>query len=151
MDFVISEGFISRRKKRITYLTVFLILLPVGFEYLSSEETFNWKVFAITEAIVLFFGCLPQVNDLRKIIKNVKNHNLNVSSKGFSFVDYGVETIITWDLVTHVELKRKGNKFKKFLVVTEDAGKMDLLDYSDLEGLALEIKRHIGLDRVKER
>ena len=151
MDFVISEGFIARFKRQAIIVVVMSILISIWIAYSTSEGEFDLETYAISLGVALVFFCWPQVNNLRKVLRKAQNHNLNVSSKGLSIVDYGVETIITWDLVTHIELKRKGKKFKTFLVVTKDSGKIELGDYNDLEKLSLEIKKHIGLDRVKER
>jgi len=135
MEFRISNILIAKKKRGLYVGALFVAIVAFLVVLSSNEDEFSWGSFVLVFGITAVFSVGANYASYRSFYKYAQNHKINVSADGLLSYEGDTESLLKWDKVNDIVVKRNNGQVKKLTLKTSLTGKVDLSRYENLNQL----------------
>ena len=128
MKFKISSKTISKRKRIPAIILAFFILVIVLLMIPDYSEDFELDILIMILSLSAIISAGASYGGYRSFLKGAQEHYLEVNQEGLCFHGSEAETLIRWDRITDMDIKRNKRSIKK-ITLKSTSVKIDLSDY----------------------
>ena len=144
MEFRISKELLAKKRRGPLLILIYVAVLALLLSLPVENKEFSWDKFLIVFGITALIAAGSNYAGYRSFYKYAQHHKINVSKAGLLSFEGDTESLLKWDKVDEIIVKRGKSGIKKLLLSTSRTGKIDLSRYENLDHLYEMVNEFVG-------
>ncbi|MES9912724.1 MAG: hypothetical protein ABW126_10060 [Candidatus Sedimenticola sp. 4PFRAG1] len=144
MEFRISEKLLAKKRRGPILVAAYVSALALLLSLPVESDEFSWSSFVFVFGVTAIIASGSNYLGYRNFYKYSLHHKINVTEAGLLSHEGDTESLLKWEKVNDIIVKKGKSGVKKLVLCTSITGKVDLTRYENLDQLCELVSNYVS-------